>query len=313
MQPVRVVTPGSDATLPLRMVAAGTGAHVGIDLYVISEGRYHAQNFPDVDVDFSQLAWDPNQQRSNYTDLADAALASGAGTGWLTSYSGPADLYGSGFGRGGGGAPPNPGLYTAYEQTCVTTPSQTICPPKADAGGDSGNAPDAGDAGDIGDAAADAGDAGSANDAAAEAGEPDSGDGCTTYPGQMCDDLDVATQGMHQGSVWITRMHANLPQSALSADLVIEAAPSQTDVENVHTTSKYTVADYNPCANAGTSGPSRASNSTGGCACRTAENPANRYESALALCLGGAFATFAVRRRRRKEGRQAATPPTENL
>ena len=49
------------------MVAAGVGANVGIQLYVISEGRYHPQNFPDATIDFSQLAWDPSQQRSNYT------------------------------------------------------------------------------------------------------------------------------------------------------------------------------------------------------------------------------------------------------
>src|SRR4029079_14826996 len=40
MQPVRIVTPGADPTLPLRMVAAGAGARVGLTLYVISEGRY---------------------------------------------------------------------------------------------------------------------------------------------------------------------------------------------------------------------------------------------------------------------------------
>ncbi|MDP9149724.1 MAG: DUF2330 domain-containing protein, partial [Myxococcota bacterium] len=34
MQPVRVVTQGADATLPLRMVAAGVGAEVGVTLYV---------------------------------------------------------------------------------------------------------------------------------------------------------------------------------------------------------------------------------------------------------------------------------------
>ena len=46
MKPVRVVTPGMSPTLPLRMVAAGTGANVAITLFVIGEGRYEAQNFP---------------------------------------------------------------------------------------------------------------------------------------------------------------------------------------------------------------------------------------------------------------------------
>ena len=59
MQPVRVLSPGADPTLPLRMVAAGIGAHVGITLFVVSEGRYHPQNFPDAVMDFTALTWDP--------------------------------------------------------------------------------------------------------------------------------------------------------------------------------------------------------------------------------------------------------------
>ena len=38
MKPVRVVSPGATPTLPLRMVAAGTGANVQITLFVIGEG-----------------------------------------------------------------------------------------------------------------------------------------------------------------------------------------------------------------------------------------------------------------------------------
>ncbi len=71
-------------TLPLRMVAAGVGANVGIELFVLSEGRYHPQNFPDATIDFTQLEWDPNAGRSNYEELAAAALAASGGTGWLT-------------------------------------------------------------------------------------------------------------------------------------------------------------------------------------------------------------------------------------
>ena len=59
MQPVRVVTSGPHPTLPLRMVAAGVGASVGIELFVLGEGRYHPQNFPDAIVDFTgeHVAW----------------------------------------------------------------------------------------------------------------------------------------------------------------------------------------------------------------------------------------------------------------
>jgi hypothetical protein len=58
MKPVRIVSPGADATLPLRMIAAGVGARVGLTLYVISEGRYHPQNFPDAVIDYTRLTWD---------------------------------------------------------------------------------------------------------------------------------------------------------------------------------------------------------------------------------------------------------------
>ena len=84
MRPVRVVTPGADLSLPLRMIAAGVGANVGITLYVISEGRYHPQNFPDATVDDSRLVWDFNQSRSNYQELSLAAMAAADGRGWLT-------------------------------------------------------------------------------------------------------------------------------------------------------------------------------------------------------------------------------------
>jgi hypothetical protein len=126
MQPVRVVTPGADLTLPLRMIAAGIGAHVGLELYVVSEGRYHPQNFPDSAIDFTKLAWDPYSDISNYSTLAQNALAANGGRGWLTESSGPADL-----GEFSSLAV-NPGLGFAYGAACV--PSLPTCS-VPDAGG----------------------------------------------------------------------------------------------------------------------------------------------------------------------------------
>jgi hypothetical protein len=45
MTPVRVITEGGGNSLPLRMVAAGTGDFVAITLYVIAEGRYEVDGF----------------------------------------------------------------------------------------------------------------------------------------------------------------------------------------------------------------------------------------------------------------------------
>ena len=40
MRPIRVTTQGASLALPLRMAAVGTGATVGITLWVVSDGRY---------------------------------------------------------------------------------------------------------------------------------------------------------------------------------------------------------------------------------------------------------------------------------
>jgi hypothetical protein len=256
MQPVRVVTPGADATLPLRMVAAGIGAHVGLELFVLSEGRYHPQNFPDATIDFSQLAWDPHNDISTYGTLMQQALAANGGTGWLTMYAGFASL-GVGYFNG-----VNPGLANAYSLTCVPTAAR--CPPASDAGPDAGA------------------DAGSSMCA----------------PAITCDDFDLATTGISAGSLWVTRLRADMPAGALGTDLVLEATASQTPVTNIHSTNKYTDPKYNPCpgSNVAPRSPSPAVTS---CAIRAVDSPRNRYADAIGLFMGGALTAAAVRRRRR--------------
>ena len=73
MTPVRVVTPGASPVLPLRMVAAGSGANVGLTLFVIGEGRWEAQNFPNDVVDPSSVSWDFAAESSNYGEVRDQA------------------------------------------------------------------------------------------------------------------------------------------------------------------------------------------------------------------------------------------------
>jgi hypothetical protein len=82
MRPVRVTTKGASPVLPLRMVSAGTGATVGISLWVISEGRYEPQNFPSYYIDTNDIVWDWTQQRSNYTDLRAQKEQAGGGKIW---------------------------------------------------------------------------------------------------------------------------------------------------------------------------------------------------------------------------------------
>jgi hypothetical protein len=82
MRPVRVTTLGSTIALPLRMVAAGTGATVGITLWVIGEGRYEPQNFPSFALTANDVSWDWAKARSDYTDLRAAKTAAANGRIW---------------------------------------------------------------------------------------------------------------------------------------------------------------------------------------------------------------------------------------
>lgn len=69
MRPVRVTMPGASLSLPLRMAAVGTGAKVGITIWVVAEGRYEPQNFPIYRIEDSELSWDFATSSSNYTSL----------------------------------------------------------------------------------------------------------------------------------------------------------------------------------------------------------------------------------------------------
>ena len=92
MRPVRVTTPGASPVLPLRMVAAGTGANVGITLWVVAEGRYQPQNFPWFRIQDSELVWDWQLQSSNYTTLRAQKEQASNGTAWEIESSLPLDV-----------------------------------------------------------------------------------------------------------------------------------------------------------------------------------------------------------------------------
>jgi MYXO-CTERM domain-containing protein len=112
-----------------------------------------------------------------------------------------------------------------------------------------------------------------------------------------CDDLDLAMTGIDVGSLWVTRLRANLPFNALASDLVLEATASQVSVPNVHTTSTYTIPNYNPCPSNGAS--SNGNGASGGCACRADDSPRARYADAILGTLLAVMMAGIVRRRRR--------------
>jgi len=210
MTPVRIVSEGSNVALPLRMVAIGTGAQTPIILYVIGEGRYRVRDFADVSVEPDLLTWNFKNQSSNYASLHDATLKANDGKAFITSYAaagtlvGPAgdqttgplffpERYGLQAFQNGESATQCSPIVDSFDDPIVRNP----CPPD-----EPWDSPACGTVGE---------------------GELDARTlGC---PG--VDDVAVALEGIHLQSSWVTRLEGNLPQSALTADLVLEAAPDQ--------------------------------------------------------------------------------------
>ena len=69
MRPVRVTSQGAGLSLPLRMVSAGAGATVGITLWVVGQGRYEPQNFPQFTIAPTDITWDFQAQDSDYRTI----------------------------------------------------------------------------------------------------------------------------------------------------------------------------------------------------------------------------------------------------
>jgi hypothetical protein len=127
MQPVRIVTAGADPTLPLRMVAAGVGARVGITLYVISEGRFQPQNFPHAIVDDADVTWSRTQGKSNYQPLVTSLMGAHDGRTWVSEYADKPEVFTAYDPRYGGSRAPGyvptgsgavPGLADTYYSQC---------------------------------------------------------------------------------------------------------------------------------------------------------------------------------------------------
>ena len=82
IQPVRVTTQGAGIELPLKMVAAGTGAVTTMTLWVLGQGRYETANFPNFVVAPEAHVWDYNTGRSNRADLVAQAYSASNGHAW---------------------------------------------------------------------------------------------------------------------------------------------------------------------------------------------------------------------------------------
>jgi hypothetical protein len=88
MVPVRVRYPGFLGTFPLQMVVVGAQGVLDLSLWIIAEQRYEIGNYSTVRIDESALAWDWNQQRSNYRELFAAAIEAQGGRAWVVEHAG---------------------------------------------------------------------------------------------------------------------------------------------------------------------------------------------------------------------------------
>ena len=274
MQPVRVITPGADPTLPLRMVAAGTGARVGLLLYVIGEGRYEAASYANATVNPSLVRWDAQSSRSNYTELFEGLTSTPEGA-WVTEYAGH-----SGFAD----------AQSAYRAACSGRTIQVRVPCKdlADGGADADAEADGDtDAGDV-DADHD-GEASTVTDAETDAQTDadagvDAGHECfETHPAcDVFDDDKVSTDGMYLTDVHLTRLRTTLSTTGL-VELRL-AGTGAGDVASRIAATEFSVPPV--CTPA----------SSSGCACDSANSPRS------ALVPGAlAIAALALLRRRRRE------------
>lgn len=222
MRPVRVTMPGASVTLPLRMAAVGTGATVGITIWVVSDGRYEPQNFPFFHIEDSALIWDFSTSSSNYTTLrAQNELALG-GKGWEIESS--LDLNeqlitnvilsgGQYYGAGGfGGAYP------------VSDPSLDYLP--------------------VGDP-----------DAGVDGGPAESAEEVRT------DDVNALFAGMTGPNVRITRMRSDISHAAMTTDFILQASADQSELSNVRTVTNTINVEcpiYSNCTVIGSGPPSQA-------------------------------------------------------
>jgi hypothetical protein len=231
MKPVRIVSPGAGLTLPLRMVAAGTGSDVAITLFAITEGRLEADKYLNTTVPASQLVWDFAAASSNYATVRKSTLAQNAGLTWITVFAQKGALL---------SPVPGPGGYQSYggDYGDYYGVSDTLASAYVNQGISNGETTDASCL-----SAFDqiTGSTSLVVDPCPPGVKPDDPSCGQIAPGQIdartlacgaLDDVGVAFTGLHPNDVWVTRIEADLPRLALAHDLDLKPAASQTPVSN---------------------------------------------------------------------------------
>jgi len=287
MQPVRVTSQGAAPSLPLHMVAVGTGPTTGITIWVIADGRWEPGNFPTFTIADSEIAWDWATSSSNYETLRLSKEAAFGGRGWQIESSLELAQY---------------NIQQTVIQNAEYDATGGYLAAAAAAGTDAG-AP--GDAATVADASEP--DASESDDAdGTDAGE-DAGAQATAAAA----DLAVLFAGIGQPNVRITRMRSDVAQSALSVDMSLQAATDQSELTNIHVAQQEIGEPQCPvysstCAQVGTAPRSQAAAETaaatgkgGGC---STTPPRDTTDATLALLFAtGGVAAFRLRQKRRRD------------
>ena len=230
MRPVRVVQPGAVTTLPLRMVAAGTGPFTDITLFVLAEGRYAAQGFAESQLPPAQLTWDFATSTSNYALLREQALSQNGGRTFYVPFAARGALFreieNEVAERSLRFATTNGWTFGTIAETYVEQAflngesSSTSCSTRFDALASDKRRVVLRPCVEADGCAVD------------EATEIDARELMCDAPigsNKPLDDLAQSLVGMHPADVWITRLEAKLPRAALDADLVLVPSMKQAE------------------------------------------------------------------------------------
>ncbi len=226
MEPVRVITPGGDYLLPLRMVAAGVGSLVDIKLFLIAEQRYAMPDIAEVSVPLQNLTYDFRDGSHNYLALREQALAQNTGKSYIASYARQGAFTKTNAASMGGVQSYQAGSVAAntlgslyFQQAAVDDGRSSLnCSQQLGLLTSTRLVVEGADA---------------------QGNLLDADFVCSEYS-----DLATAMVGMHPGSVWVTRMEMNLPSTALDADCIVEPAVTQSEITVVRQAQK---AENAPC------------------------------------------------------------------
>ena len=271
MRPVRVTSPGASLSLPLRMAAIGTGATVGITIWVVADGRYEPQNFPYFRIEDKDLVWDFSTSASNYTTLRAQNESNLQGKGWEMESSLTLNqslvsgvILSGGQYYGGGG----------FGGGSTASASDDYLPvPGAD---DGGVAPDGGATGETADQVRD-------------------------------DDITALFAGMSGPNVRITRMRSDISHAAMTTDFVLGASADQSELSNVRNVTQsvnLSCPIYDNCQVVGYGPPGATAPSMQGGGCTTAAKSSDAQNVQLGIFVGILGLTIMRRGRNRRRSSQ---------